>query len=237
MSQSVNKSESLMRLQDLTKIYRTDSVETTALNAINIDIKVGEFVAVRGPSGCGKSTLLNIAGMLDQASSGAHHFLGDDISGYDEGQLADIRKRHLGFVFQSFHLLDELTVRENVELALLFHKLSSSDRKRRADDVMERMSIAHRANHKPAQLSGGQQQRVAVARALVGKPDLILADEPTGNLDSANGREVMEVLTELNKGGTTILMVTHSQAHAEYARRDISLSDGEIITEQFRRAQ
>jgi putative ABC transport system ATP-binding protein len=233
----MTENESLMRLHDLTRIYQTDSIETTALKAINIDIKVGEFVAVRGPSGCGKSTLLNIAGLLDQASSGTYHFFGDDISGYDEGQLADIRRRHLGFVFQSFHLLDELTVRENVEFALLFHKISASERRARADEVMERMSIAHRANHKPAQLSGGQQQRVAVARALISKPDLILADEPTGNLDTENGREVMELLTELNKQGTTILMVTHSQAHAEYARRDISLFDGEIITEQFRRAQ
>ncbi len=227
--------ESLIRLEDLTKVYRTDSIETTALKKINIDVKVGEFVAVRGPSGCGKSTLLNIVGMLDKQSSGRLHFLGEDISGYKESQLADIRRQRLGFIFQSFHLQDELTIRENIEFALLFHKISARERKARAIEVMERMEIAHRANHKPAQLSGGQQQRVAVARAVIGKPTLVLADEPTGNLDSRNGREVMELLTELNRGGTTILMVTHSQAHADYARRDVSLFDGEIVSEQLRK--
>jgi len=232
----MTENESLVRLEDLTKIYRTDSVETTALKEINIDVKAGEFVAVRGPSGCGKSSLLNIVGMLDKQSSGTFHFLGEDISAYEEGQLADIRRRRLGFIFQSFHLLDELTVRENVEFALLFHDISTAERKARATEVMERMEIAHRANHKPVQLSGGQQQRVAVARAVIAKPTLILADEPTGNLDSKNGKEVMDLLTELNTEGTTILMVTHSQAHAEYARRDIGLFDGEIISEQLRRA-
>ena len=228
--------EYLIRLSDLTKVYRTDSVETTALRDINIDVKPGEFVAVRGPSGCGKSTLLNIIGMLDTPTSGAFYFLGEDIAGYQEAQLADIRRRRLGFIFQSFHLLDELTVRENVEFALFYHRISGAERRERALEVMERMEIAHRANHKPSQLSGGQQQRVAVARAVVGKPDLILADEPTGNLDSTNGNEVMNILTGLNQQGTTILMVTHSQAHAAYARRDISLFDGEIITEQVRKA-
>lgn len=228
--------QSLIRLDDLCRVYQTDSVETTALKNISLEVKSGEFVAVRGPSGCGKSTLLNIAGMLDQPTSGTYHFLGDDITALDETRLADIRRRHLGFVFQSFHLLDELNVRENVEFALLFHNIPAAERKKRAAEAMERMAIAHRANHMPAQLSGGQQQRVAVARALVSKPDLILADEPTGNLDSRNGTDVMNLLTELNQQGTTILMVTHSLAHAEYARRDISLFDGEIITEQFRKS-
>lgn len=232
----MSEHESLIRLENLTKVYRTDSVETTALNDINIEIQAGEFVAVRGPSGCGKSSLLNIVGMLDTQSSGAYHFLGEDISGFGESQLADVRRLRLGFIFQSFHLLDELTVRENVEFALLFHKVSAAQRRARATEVMEQLEIAHRADHKPMQLSGGQQQRVAVARAVIGKPTLILADEPTGNLDSKNGREVMELLTELNRQGTTILMVTHSQADAEYARRDIGLYDGEIISEQKRKA-
>ena len=232
----MSDNEYLIRLDDLSKVYRTDSVETTALRDINIDVKAGEFVAVRGPSGCGKSTLLNIVGMLDRPTSGAFHFLGEDVSSYKENRLADIRRRRLGFIFQNFHLLDELTVRENVEFALFYHGLSETERKARALEVMERMEIAHRANHKPSQLSGGQQQRVAVARAVIGKPDLILADEPTGNLDSTNGNEVMNIMTDLNQQGTTILMVTHSQAHAAYARRDISLFDGEIITGQERKA-
>jgi len=211
-------------------------VETTALNQINVDVKVGEFVAVMGPSGCGKSTLLNIVGMLDNPSDGAYFFLGEDVSGYRETKLADIRKRNIGFIFQSFNLIDELSVRENIELALLYHDVPASERKARAFEVMERMEIAHRADHMPSQLSGGQQQRVAVARAVIAKPNLILADEPTGNLDSQNGKEVMDLLTNLNKMGTTILMVTHSPSHAEYARRDISLFDGEVITEQLRKA-
>jgi len=229
-------SETLIRLDNLSKTYRTDSVETTALNQINVDVKVGEFVAVMGPSGCGKSTLLNIVGMLDNPSDGAYYFLGEDVSGYRETKLADIRKRNIGFIFQSFNLIDELSVRENIELALLYHDVPASERKARAFEVMERMEIAHRADHMPSQLSGGQQQRVAVARAVIAKPNLILADEPTGNLDSQNGKEVMDLLTNLNKMGTTILMVTHSPSHAEYARRDISLFDGEVITEQLRKA-
>jgi putative ABC transport system ATP-binding protein len=232
----MSETDSLIRLDNLTKVYRTDSVETTALKEINLDVKLGDFVAVRGPSGCGKSSLLNIVGMLDQQSSGTFSFLGEEISTYDEGRLADIRRRRLGFIFQSFHLLDELTVRENIEFALLFHKVSASERKARATEVMEQLEIAHRADHKPMQLSGGQQQRVAVARAVIGRPTLILADEPTGNLDSRNGTEVMEVLTELNRQGTTVMMVTHSLAHAGYARRDIGLHDGEIISEQQRRS-
>jgi putative ABC transport system ATP-binding protein len=232
---NIDASESLIRLEELTKVYRSDSVETTALNHINIDVKRGEFVAVMGPSGCGKSTLLNIVGMLDNPSSGSYCFLGEEVAAYGESKLSDIRKRNIGFIFQSFNLIDELTVRENIELALLYHKVSASERKERAYQVMERMEIAHRADHMPAQLSGGQQQRVAVARAVIAEPNLILADEPTGNLDSHNGQEVMDLLTQLNQQGTTILMVTHSPAHAEYARRDISLFDGEVITENLRK--
>jgi putative ABC transport system ATP-binding protein len=232
---NIDTSESLIRLEELNKVYRSDSVETTALNSINIDVKRGEFVAVMGPSGCGKSTLLNIVGMLDNPSNGSYWFLGEDVAGYGESKLSNIRKRNIGFIFQSFNLIDELTVRENIELALLYHKVSASERKERAYAVMERMEIAHRADHMPAQLSGGQQQRVAVARAVIAEPNLILADEPTGNLDSHNGQEVMELLTQLNQQGTTILMVTHSPAHAEYARRDISLFDGEVITENLRK--
>lgn len=232
---NVDASVSLIRLDGLSKVYRSDSVETTALNHIDFDVKRGEFVAVMGPSGCGKSTLLNIVGMLDNPSSGAYWFLGEDVSGYGESKLSDIRKRNIGFIFQSFNLIDELTVRENIELALLYHKVSAAERKERAYAVMERMEIAHRADHMPAQLSGGQQQRVAVARAVIAEPNLILADEPTGNLDSHNGQEVMEMLTQLNQQGTTILMVTHSPAHAEYARRDISLFDGEVVTENLKR--
>ena len=227
------KAETLFRMEELTKVYRSDDVETTALNHINIEVKRGEFVAVMGPSGCGKSTLLNIVGMLDNPSSGSFRFLDEEVAGYSENKLSEIRKRNIGFIFQSFNLIDELTVRENIELALLYHKISASDRKHRADRVMERMEIAHRANHRPAQLSGGQQQRVAVARAVLAEPHLILADEPTGNLDSHNGEEVMDLLTELNRQGTTILMVTHSPAHAQYARRDISLFDGEVISESL----
>jgi putative ABC transport system ATP-binding protein len=232
---NIDASESLIRLEELDKVYRSDSVETTALNHINIDVKCGEFVAVMGPSGCGKSTLLNIVGMLDNPSSGSYWFLGENVAGYGESKLSNIRKRNIGFIFQSFNLIDELTVRENIELALLYHKVSASERKERAYQVMERMEIAHRADHMPAQLSGGQQQRVAVARAVIAEPNLILADEPTGNLDSHNGQEVMDLLTQLNQQGTTILMVTHSPAHAEYARRDISLFDGEVINENLRK--
>ncbi len=232
---SENKN-TLFRLEELSKVYRTDNVETTALNSINIEVKRGEFVAVMGPSGCGKSTLLNIVGMLDNPNSGSFWFDGQDVAGFSENALSDIRKENIGFIFQSFNLIDELTVRENIELALLYHDVTAAERSKRTDAVMERMEIAHRADHMPAQLSGGQQQRVAVARAVVSEPSLILADEPTGNLDSHNGEEVMELLTELNKQGATILMVTHSPAHAEYARRDISLLDGEVITESLRKS-
>jgi putative ABC transport system ATP-binding protein len=227
------QAKNLIRLEKLTKVYRLDDIETTALNRIDIEVKCGEFVAVMGPSGCGKSTLLNIVGMLDNPSSGSFWFLEDDIAAYGEGKLSEIRKQNIGFIFQSFNLIHELSVRENIEVALLYHKVSTSDRKRRADEVMERMEIAHRANHMPAQLSGGQQQRVAVARAVIAEPQLILADEPTGNLDSNNGLEVMDLLTQLNRQGTTILMVTHSPAHAGYANRKISLFDGKVVTENM----
>lgn len=227
----------LINLKDLTKAYRTDEVETTALNKVNIEIKKGEFVAIMGPSGCGKSTLLNIVGMLDNPSDGEYFFLDEEIAKYSEAQLAGLRKRHIGFIFQSFNLIDELTVAENIELALLYHKISSSERKARVAEVMDQMGIAHRAGHMPSQLSGGQQQRVAVARAVVSKPSLILADEPTGNLDSHHGEEVMEMLQSLNRDGTTVVMVTHSPSHAEYARRTINLFDGEVVTENLRAAE
>ena len=226
----------LLQLQSLTKTYRVAEVETTALNAVNVDIREGEFVAVMGPSGCGKSTLLNVVGMLDSPTSGKYLFRDQDISRHSEAQLAGLRKQHIGFVFQSFNLIDELTVEGNIELALLYQKMSAAERKRRVQEVMDRMKIGHRARHFPTALSGGQQQRVAVGRAVVSKPSLILADEPTGNLDSQHGEEVMKLLVELNAGGTTIVMVTHSSAHAQYARRTINLFDGKVVTENMRAA-
>jgi putative ABC transport system ATP-binding protein len=226
----------LVALQSLTKTYRTAEVETTALNNVNIEIREGEFVAIMGPSGCGKSTLLNVVGMLDSPSAGKYVFRDEDISAYGEAKLAGLRKRHIGFVFQSFNLIDELTVEGNVELALLYQDVSHAERKHRVAEAMDRMKIAHRAKHYPSALSGGQQQRVAVARAVVSKPALILADEPTGNLDSQHGEEVMKLLVELNSAGTTIVMVTHSSPHAEYARRTINLFDGKVVTENMRAA-
>ncbi|MBK7074203.1 MAG: ABC transporter ATP-binding protein [Myxococcales bacterium] len=226
----------LVKLTSLSKTYRAAEVETAALADVNLDIAEGEFVAIMGPSGCGKSTLLNILGMLDTPSAGAYRFRDQDISRWREAKLADLRKRNLGFVFQSFNLIDELTVEGNVELALLYQGISAAERKGRVAEALDRMKIAHRAKHFPAALSGGQQQRVAVARAVVGKPALILADEPTGNLDSHHGDEVMKLLRELNAAGTTIVMVTHSSAHAEYARRTINLFDGRVLTEQLRAA-
>jgi putative ABC transport system ATP-binding protein len=225
----------MIALKNLSKVYRTTEVETTALRDMNLEIRKGEFVAVMGPSGCGKSTFLNIVGMLDSPSSGEFWFDGHNIAGYAEAQLAQLRKNAIGFVFQSFNLIDELNVLENVELALLYHSdVSSSERRKRANEALERVKIGHRARHMPAQLSGGQQQRVAVARAVVARPKLILADEPTGNLDTTNGEEVMQLLTELNDEGTTIAMVTHSHSHAEYAHRIVNLLDGAIVTESIR---
>ncbi len=224
----------MLRTVNLKKLYTTEDVETTALNDVNMEINGGEFVAIMGPSGCGKSTLLNVLGLLDNPSDGEYHFLDNEVSNFSERQRANLRKQNIGFVFQSFNLIDELTVYENIELPLLYLGFASSDRKKRVDDVMEHMQISHRRNHFPQQLSGGQQQRVAVGRAVVAKPKLILADEPTGNLDSAHGDEVMQMLTELNENGTTILMVTHSPAYAEYSHRIIHLFDGHVVTENIK---
>lgn len=226
----------MLKLNDLKRIYQTDEVETLALNGVNIEIEKGEFVAIMGPSGCGKSTLLNIIGMLDNPSSGDYWFNDENIANYNESQLSKIRKHHIGFIFQNFNLIDELTVQENIELALLYHNISASERKKRVAEVMDKVGIAHRAKHMPGQLSGGQQQRVAVARAVVGGQSMILADEPTGNLDSAHGQEVMEMLQSLNDEGTTIVMVTHSPSHADYARRTIHLFDGHVVTENVKAA-
>ncbi len=219
----------MIQTKELFKIFRTDEVETTALNKVDLDVKSGEFVAVMGPSGCGKSTLLNILGLLDNPTGGELYFDGVEVSKFREQQRTNLRKGNIGFVFQSFNLIDELTVYENVELPLLYLKISGSERKQKVNEVLERMKISHRKKHFPQQLSGGQQQRVAIARAVVTKPKLILADEPTGNLDSANGEEVMNLLTELNKEGTTIIMVTHSSSDAEKAHRIVQLFDGYIV--------
>jgi putative ABC transport system ATP-binding protein len=226
----------MIKAQNLTKIFRTDEVETTALNAVSFEIKQGEFVAIMGPSGCGKSTLLNILGLLDNPSKGEYHFLGNDVSKSTERQRASLRKQNIGFVFQNFNLIDELTVFENVELPLIYLGMASRDRKQRVDEVLAQMQISHRAKHFPLQLSGGQQQRVAVARAVIAKPALILADEPTGNLDSVHGEEVMNLLSNLNAQGTTIIMVTHSQRDAEYSQRVIRLFDGQIINENIKKS-
>lgn len=224
----------MIKTNELTKIFRTDEVETTALNKVSFEVKKGEFVAIMGPSGCGKSTLLNILGLLDNPSDGAYYFLENEVSGFTERQRANLRKNNIGFVFQNFNLIDELNVFENVELPLIYLGFSAKDRKQRVEEVLEQMQILHRKKHFPLQLSGGQQQRVAVARAVVANPSLILADEPTGNLDSAHGEEVMNLLEDLNKKGTTIIMVTHSQRDAEYSQRIIRLFDGQIITENLK---
>ena len=226
----------MLQMRALSRVYRTDMVETTALDAIDLDIHDGEFVAIMGPSGCGKSTLLNLLGMLDTPSSGSYIFAGQEVANLAEARLAEVRKTSLGFIFQSFNLVDELTVRENIELALLYHAVAPAERKRRTDAVMDRVGIAHRARHRPSQLSGGQQQRVAVARALVAEPKLILADEPTGNLDTNHGEEVMRMLQTLNAQGSTIVMVTHSPAHADYASRVVNMLDGRILQERLRAA-
>ncbi|MFT5295405.1 MAG: putative ABC transport system ATP-binding protein [Colwellia sp.] len=227
----------MLKLHNLTRVYQTADVETSALNNVNIEIAQGEFVAIMGPSGCGKSTLLNTIGMLDSPSSGDYIFNGENVAGYSEKQLSVIRKQSIGFIFQNFNLIDELTVAENIEMALIYHKIPAAERKAKVEKVMDKVGIAHRAKHLPSQLSGGQQQRVAVARAVVGDQKMILADEPTGNLDSAHGQEVMEMLQALNDEGTTIVMVTHSPAHADYARRTINLFDGHVVAESVRVAE
>jgi putative ABC transport system ATP-binding protein len=226
----------MLKMRNLSRVYRTDTVETTAIDAIDLDIEAGEFVAIMGPSGCGKSTLLNLIGMLDSPSGGSYIFNGQEVAGLSEARLSDTRKSNIGFIFQSFNLVDELSVRENIELALLYHDVSAAERRRRTDEVMDRVRIAHRAKHRPSQLSGGQQQRVAVARALVAEPKLILADEPTGNLDTQHGEDVMKMIQQLNAEGSTIVMVTHSPAHADYATRVVNMLDGRILQERRRAA-
>ncbi len=223
----------MIKITELEKIYRTEEVETVALNKLTIEVKEGEFVAVMGPSGCGKSTLLNILGLLDDPDNGSFVFNGIEVAHFNERKRADLRKHNIGFVFQSFNLIDELTVFENVELPLIYTGVKAADRKKRVEEVLDKVQIMHRRNHYPQQLSGGQQQRVAVARAVVNNPKLILADEPTGNLDSTNGNDVMQLLTELNEQGTTIVMVTHSEHDARYSHRVIRMLDGHTVTENI----
>lgn len=221
----------MIKIENLSKVFRTEEVETSALNHVSLHVKQGEFVAIMGPSGCGKSTLLNIIGLLDNPSEGEYFFNGEEVGHLKEKQRTQVRKGNIGFVFQSFNLIDELNVYENVELPLIYLKKKAGEKKDLVNRILDRMNISHRAKHFPQQLSGGQQQRVAIARAVVAGPKLILADEPTGNLDSKNGTEVMSLLTELNQEGTTIIMVTHSQHDASYAHRIINLFDGQIVTE------
>ncbi|WP_028834738.1 MULTISPECIES: ABC transporter ATP-binding protein [unclassified Pseudoalteromonas] len=227
----------MIKLTNLSRVFRTQDVETTALSNINLTVNEGDFLAIMGPSGCGKSTLLSILGMLDSPTSGNFDFAGTDIAGYSEKQLAELRKESIGFVFQSFNLIDELTVYENVELPLQYQKISKNERKERVEAILKRVGIDHRGEHLPQQLSGGQQQRVAVARALVINPKLILADEPTGNLDSKNGDEVMAMLRELNREGTTVIMVTHSEKEGAYADRLVRLLDGQVMLDKANVAQ
>jgi putative ABC transport system ATP-binding protein len=221
----------MIELHDLSRVYRTADVETTALNQINLEIAAGEFIAIMGPSGCGKSTLLNILGMLDTPDAGKYNFLDQDVANCSERELSSVRKQNIGFIFQSFNLIDELSVAENVALPLLYQKVSAKESAERVQQVLERVNIAHRADHRPQQLSGGQQQRVAVARAVVTNPKLILADEPTGNLDTTNGEEVLSLLGQLNSDGTTIVMVTHDPGHADHAGRVIHMLDGRVLSE------
>ena len=221
----------MIKITDLVKVYKTEEVETTALNKLSLEVKKGEFVSIMGASGCGKSTLLNIIGLLDAPNNGSYVFDETEVGKFNEKQRAGLRKSNIGFVFQNFNLIDELSVYENVELPLIFNKVKSSERKKRVTEILERIGIAHRAKHFPLQLSGGQQQRVAVARALVTNPKLILADEPTGNLDSKSGNDVMELLTELHASGSTIIMVTHSSYDAQFSSRVITLKDGEVISQ------
>jgi len=221
----------MIKVTDLEKYYKTEELQTIALNKLSFEVKKGEFVAIMGPSGCGKSTLLNILGMLDDSDGGSFVFNGEEVINYNERKRANIRKHNIGFVFQSFNLIDQLTVFENVELPLIYTGMKKADRKKKVDEVLEKMQIMHRRKHFPQQLSGGQQQRVAVARAVVNDPKLILADEPTGNLDSSNGNEVMDLLTELNEQGATIIMVTHSEHDAKFSHRIIRMLDGQKVTE------
>ena len=221
----------MLKVENLKKSFYTEEVETIALNGVSFEVKEGEFVAVMGPSGCGKSTLLNILGLLDNPTGGSYRLLGNEVGNLREKERTQFRKGNLGFVFQSFNLIDEMTVFENVELPLVYMGVKASERKRRVNEMLDRMNISHRAGHFPQQLSGGQQQRVAIARAVVSNPKLVLADEPTGNLDSKNGQEVMALLQELNREGTTIIMVTHSQHDAQFASRTICLFDGQIVTD------
>ena len=224
----------MIKTKNLTKVFTTEEVETTALNHINAEVQAGEFVAIMGPSGCGKSTFLHIAGMLDNPTDGEYYFMDEEVSRYSEKKRANLRKGNIGFVFQSFNLIDELTVYENIELPLLYLRVSTAERKRRVNDTLEQLELMPRKNHFPQQISGGQQQRVAVARAVIANPKIILADEPTGNLDSSHGDEVMKILVDLNENGTTIVMVTHSPAYADYANRVIHLFDGHIVTENLK---
>jgi putative ABC transport system ATP-binding protein len=223
----------MIRIKDLSKIYRTEDVETIALNKLSLQVGEGEFVAIMGPSGCGKSTLLNIIGFLDSPHQGSYRFRGDEVSGFSERRRAELRKQNIGFVFQSFNLIDELTVFENVELPLVYLGMPARESRKRTEEILEKMQLLHRARHYPYQLSGGQQQRAAIARAVVHRPQLILADEPTGNLDSANGIEVMELLTDLNDQGTTIVMVTHSEHDARYSHRIVRMLDGQVVLENI----
>lgn len=221
----------MLKLDDISKVYRTAEIETLALNGVSMTVQDGEFVAIMGPSGCGKSTLLNVLGLLDLPSRGSYDFFGEEVSRHSEAQLTALRRDRIGFVFQSFNLIDDLTVAENVEVALLYRRVGAAERKRWVAETLERVGIGHRARHRPQQLSGGQQQRVAVARALVSAPSLILADEPTGNLDTANGEAVMTLLTDAAAAGVTVIMVTHSLAHAAVAQRTVKLLDGRVVSE------
>ena len=221
----------IIETSKLTKIYRTEEVETTALDAVEFNLEEGQFVSVMGPSGCGKSTLLHILGLIDNATEGSYRFLGEEVSRYSESKRASLRKANIGFVFQSFNLIDELTVYENIELPLIYLKTPSNERKTKVEKVLEKLDMTHRSKHFPRQLSGGQQQRAAVARAIVNEPNLILADEPTGNLDSKNSLEVMNMLGKLNEEGTTILMVTHSEEMAKFSSSVVQLLDGKIVSQ------
>ena len=225
----------MIKTKNLTKVFTTEEVETTALSNVNAEVQQGEFVAIMGPSGCGKSTFLHITGMLDNPTDGEYYFMDEEVSRYSEKKRANLRKGNIGFVFQSFNLIDELTVFENIELPLLYLGVSTSDRKKRVNETLEQLELMPRKNHFPQQISGGQQQRVAVARSVIANPKIILADEPTGNLDSSHGDEVMKILVDLNEKGTTIVMVTHSPAYADYANRVIHLFDGHVVTQNLKR--